>query len=175
MNVTKANPVGIDWYIQQAQTVLYNNLGWDNYNCYGRVYRNKTKDGYIAEAFTGTDYKEVYWDDSLSAISFFGITDGVKSDVENKANIHLVFFVDLTKIKPGITHRADEEIRQDVYRAIGKSAYGLVFQGSDLWLENVLKEYPGSRRDKRLEAVDMHPVHCFRFNYQLLYNPNQKC
>ena len=83
--------------------------------------------------------------------------------------------MNLQKLRPEITHRADEEIRQDVLQAVGKSSFGMTFKSVDLWIENVLKEYPGSRRDERLKAVDMHPVHCFRYNYTLLYNPNKIC
>ncbi len=181
MLITKTNPVGIDWYIQQLQTRLHTELlktwGVDvKYTCYGRCYRNKKDDGYIAEVYTGgNEYKEVYHDDGISAISFFGISDKITNDVENKARVHLVFFVNLWKLKPTITHRADEEVRQDVFKAIGAQSFGFSFESVDLWLENVLKEYPGSRREQRLKAVDMHPVHCFRFNFKLLYNPNHIC
>lgn len=177
---TKTNPLGIDWYIQAVQTKMYSQLmtAWGDvtYECYGRVYRNKTANGYIAEAYvSGKEYKEVYWDDTLAAaISFFGI-DNIKVGVTNTADVHLVFFVDLNKVAPSITHRADEEVRKNVIDAIGKSSHGLSFESIDLWIENVLKEYPGSRRDDRLKAVDMHPVHCFRFNYTLSYNPNKIC
>lgn len=171
----------MDWHIQEAQKQLHRQLliSWGSdvkYNCYGRCYRNKKDEGYIAEVHTGgNEYKEVYYDDQVSAISFFGISDKIKNDVQNQVNIHLVFFVNLVKLKPLITHRADEEVRQDVFKALGSSSFGLTFQGVDLWLENVLKEYTGSRNGQRLKAVDMHPVHCFRFNYNLTYNPNKIC
>lgn len=180
MLVVKDNPVGADWHIQKVQAAMYAKLAakWNTalYNAYGRCYRNKNDGGYIAEVYIGNnEYKEVYWDDSLAAISFFGINNIKNSGTNNTADVHLVFFVDLAKLKPDITHRADEEVRQDVHQAVGKNSFGLTFQSVDLWIENVLKEYPGSRRDDRLKAVDMHPVHCFRFNYTLTYNPNKTC
>lgn len=181
MLITKTSPVGIDQHIQKAQERLYAYLvkQWGEnikYDCYGRCYRNKKGTGYVAEVFkAGEEYKEVYWNDSLDAISFFGVSDKIKEGALNTANIHLVFFVNLSKLKPDIAHRADEEVRLDVFNALGKSSFGFQFQSIDLWLENVLREYPGSIRDDRLKAVDMHPVHCFRFNYLLSFNPNKNC
>ncbi len=186
MLITKTEPVGIDFYIQQLQAKLHTQLltKWElitneqkaKYHCYGRAYRNKTDNGYIAEVFTGNkEYKEVYWNDTLYAISFFGVSNIKAESTGNSADIHLVYFTQLGSLKPAITHRADEEVRNDVTSIIGNSSFGFSFLGVDLWLENVLKEYPGSRRDDRLKFVDMHPVHCFRINLKLLYNPNKIC
>jgi hypothetical protein len=187
----KTNPVGIDWHIQQLQTKLHNMLiGVDHWNladatryeAYGRCDRNKTDDGYIAEVYTtGNDYKEVYWNDDLTAISFFGLSNNVKAGINNEADVHLVMFANLKKLalkdRAGnvITHRADEELRQMVQKIIGKHSFGFNYVSTDLWIENVLKEYPGSRRDNRLKYVDMHPIHCFRMNFKLIYNPNKIC
>lgn len=187
----KTNPVGIDWHIQQLQTKLYNRLTsadyWNladltKYESYGRCYRNKTDDGYIAEVYESVNkYKEVYWDKTLAAISFFGISNNVKTGVLNEAEVHLIFFVDLAQLalkdRAGntISHRSDEEVRQGVQDIIGANSFGFQPVSVELWLENVLKEYPGSRRDERLKFVDMQPVHCFRINLKLLYNPNKIC
>lgn len=178
----RTNPVGQDWYIQQAQTFLYNQLliKWSmvdaEYQSFGRCYRNKVNDSYVAEAYTSNgEYREVYWDDSLKAISFFGCGERAEIQSGNKIQIHLVFFVNLSKIKPSILHRADEEVRQDVTAIMGQNIFNLHYTSQELWLENVLKEYPGSRRDDRLKVVDQHPIHCFRLNYTLFYNPNKIC
>jgi len=184
MLITKTSPVGIDYHIQQLQTALHSKLSaadyWNmvsaEYKCYGRCYRNKNDNGYIAENYEGTnEYREVYWDDTLKAISFFGISRSIEMPLKAEADVHLVFFVNLAKIKAAITHRADEEARNDVLKIIGNSLFGFTIQSVDLWLENVLREYPGSRRDNRLAAVDMHPVHCFRINLKLSYNTNKIC
>ena len=70
-------PVGVDAAIQKLQTLIHNNLmdKWaidsNQYQSFGRCYRNKKDNGYIAEVYLGqSEYKEVYWDDNLSAISF---------------------------------------------------------------------------------------------------------
>lgn len=182
MLIAKTGPVGIDWYIQQLQTYLHGKLlaAWNlsdaQYIAYGRCYRNRSDDGYIAENYQGDgNYKEVYWDDAVSAISFFGTGSTEKNGVEHTADVHLVFFANLKKLKPSITHRADEEVRRDVAGLFGLSLKGFTYESTEMWTENVLREYPGSRRDKRLIAVDMHPLHCFRLNLKLIYNPSKNC
>jgi hypothetical protein len=185
MLITKTTPVGIDLYIQKLQTKIHahltgvdglNLVDTDVYKCYGRCYRNKTESGYIAENYESTgEYREVYWDDNLFAISFFGLTNDVKTGVNNEVDVHLVFFANLQKCLPAITHRADEELRLLITNIIGKHSFGFSYVSTEMWIENVLKEYSGSRRDNRLSAVDMHPIHCFRINLKLLYNPNKNC
>lgn len=179
MLITKTTPQGIDWYIQELQTRLYDALmvKWSNpnYHSYGRCYRNKKDTGWIAEVFTGAEYKDVYWNDALDAISFFGMSEKIEYDKQNKANVHLVFFVNVKKLKPSITHRADEEIRADVQSIIGASLNGFFLESVELWLDNVLREYPGTRRDKGLIAVDMQPVHCFRLNFSISYDSQKNC
>src|ERR1044072_8615504 len=124
MLITKTNPVGIDVAIQNLQTHLHKQLvvkwgltGADDpaYQSYGRVYRNKKDSQYIAEAYIGNnEYKEVYWDDTLTAISFFGTGSKTTFDVGNKVDVHQVFFVNVDKVKPNKAHRADEEVRNEI-------------------------------------------------------------
>lgn len=184
MLVVKDNPEGIDWYIQRLQNKLHAALitAWGlsgtpaAYECYGRCYRNRRDTGYVAEVYTSkNEYQEIFWNDQLAALSFFGISNNLRFGAKTEADVHLVFFVNLDKIKPSITHRADEEVREEIRKIIGVSSFGFSFFSIDLWLETVLREYSGSYRDNRLSVVDMHPTHCFRINLKLLYNPNNIC
>lgn len=188
MLIVKDKPTGVDWYIQQLQTALHKGLmkAWNLdpndptknklFECYGRCYRNKKDNGYIAEVFDGgNEYKEVYWSDSLYAISFFGLQTPITIQVQSIAQVHLIFFVNLAKLKPALTTRADQEVRADVEKIIGAGLFSFKPLSVDLWIENVLKEYQGSRRDDRLKVVDMHPIHCFRINMQLFFDPNKIC
>jgi hypothetical protein len=183
MLITGDNRTGIDEKIKRVQIAMYSRLKtvWgitndNDYDCYGRVYRNKKDNQYIAELYTGNgEYKDVYWDDKKAAISWFGTGSIITYDIQNIVPVHLVFFVNLKKLKPTIQHRADEEVRRDVQKVFGKFFHGFTFGSIELWLENVLKEYPGSRRDKLLSAVDMEPVHCFRLNLTLIYPFNNNC
>lgn len=180
-----ANPVGIDVPVRKLQEKLHRELmvkwGLDPndsvqnalYECYGRCYRNRKQNGYVAELYNGDNqYKDVYWNDELNAISFFGIGSSVKNGILEKADVHLLFFVNLAKLKPSLTNRADEEVRLNVLNTVEKFNFGFTYTGLDLGIENVLREYPGSYRDTRLRNIDMHPVHCFRLNFSLSYNKN---
>jgi hypothetical protein len=185
MLITKTNPVGVDYHIQALQTRMHDQLvaEWQLsdstvYQCYGRCDRNRKDSGYVAEVFSGgTDYREVYWNDNLTALSFFGLSGVVKKGVLSEADVHLVFFANLTRLAlkdsegNTITHRADEELRIQVERIVGKYSNGFTYLSTELWLENVLREYPGSRD----QLKDMHPIHCFRINLKLSYNPNKNC
>jgi hypothetical protein len=174
--VTKKNPVGKDWYIRKLQEWLYAKLvaKWGSdvvYDCYGRVYRNKTDNGYRAEVYKGRgEYSDVYWDDSKQVISFFGVapTEQISEDAE--VDVHLVFFVNLDF--KSATKRNDEEIRRDVYSILKKDPFGFQLKESHTGIENCLTEYPGTSRDERLKFFDMHPGHVFRFDMNLRYDPD---
>lgn len=179
MLVTKTDPVGIDYALQLLQTELHDALltKWsissDDYKAYGRCYRKPTDQGYIAANYeSGNEYKEVYYDDTLAALSFFGQSPRVALDQKESTDVHLIFFVNLAILKPWIEHRADEEVRKDVISVFAPCLYGFAYTGFEIFLENVLREYPGSRRDSRLSIVDMHPYHCFRINLKVLYDIN---
>lgn len=181
MLIQKTNPVGVDLVIQKLQKTIHDSLidKWGisvsaDYEAYARASRNKTDDGYIAEVLTtGNAYKEVYWNEALTAISFFGSSTRSTQELGNlNTDVHLVFFVNLGKAKPSITHRADEEVRKDVINACEFGSFGFLLESVETGLENILREYPGSRRDDRLKAVDMQPVHCFRLNFSLSYDIN---
>jgi hypothetical protein len=187
MLIQSSSPSGRNRYIQRLQAALYSSLKskWGladddtTYECYEAAYRNTDeKSGeYVAEIFTvGNEYKEVYWNDNLAAISFFSVGDNVTVEAGiHKVDVALIFFCNLVRLKPSISHRADEEVRQDVITLFGQGLLGFAYKGYETSLTNVLREYPGSRRDDRLRVVDMQPVHCFRINLQLSYNPNKNC
>lgn len=180
---TITNPVGADFNIGKLQAMLYARLSalWPNtivWDSYARVYRNKSvSDGWVAEAYLSNgDYKEVYYDDTVDVVSFFGLGTTQNIGLLNSVDVHLVFFVDLSKLKPSLTHRSDSEVISDVLNVIGASAHGFTPVSVETGLQNVLKEYPGSRRDDRLKHVDMQPRLAFRINFELKYsNTNKYC
>lgn len=181
MLIQKTNPQGPDWAIDKLAAKLYARLTavWPagiEWDCYNRAYRNKTDDGYVAEVYdTAGEYKEVYHNDSVAVTSFFGLGENIKIGVENTVEGHLVFFADLALLKPSTAHRADIEVQNDVLNVIGSSLYGIKPTGVQTGIENVLREYPGSRRDERLKYVDMHPIHAFRVDFELTYKNKTYC
>lgn len=183
MLFTKENNTGIDVNIDGFQRMLYPKLvdSWGvnfadakGYNSYPRAYRNEGADGYYPEVFvSGTEYKEVFLDDKLVAISFFGIGEDQPYRGENfQATVHLCFFVNLKKIF-GVGEREDEKVRQQVIKLVqGSKAFGFQFTGLETGIDNVFKEYPGVRKTSGIKFRDMHPFHCFRLNFSVNYKSN---
>lgn len=181
MLYTKTAPVGMDVPIQKLQVYLHEKLltlwgiGSADYAAYGRCYRNQKDDGYVAEVYVGKEeYKEVYLDDRLAVTSFFGISGDTEVDMANTASVHLVFWVNLAKIKPTLAHRGDEEARLDVQKLV-RNLYGFTLKEVSTGIERVLQEYAGTTQAEQanldsLKFRDMHPYHCFRLDFELLYN-----
>jgi hypothetical protein len=181
MIATKANPIGIDARIDFLQKQFYSSLvkKWginaSKYNCYARCYRNQTDgNNWAAEVFDGKDYTEVYFNDSVSVVSFFGL--GNESPISQEgvmtANVHILFFVNLKEIKPGL-ERNDEEARIDVQKIIDSigAAHGWLITKQTIGIDKILNEYPGTRKSEGLKFRDQHPLHCFRFDTQVFYEP----
>lgn len=184
MNFTKPSVSGVDIKIQALQTALFAKLciKWElsaqQYNAYGRAYNNATQDGYTPEVYTGgNEYKEVYYDDTVSASSFFGIGENTTLNKNsNTADVFLIFMVNLSKVKPlPATTRNDEEVHIDVLQIVARNFIGFTYTGMTLGINAVFKEYTGWRRSKGIKFTDTHPQHCFRLNFKLLYNPFLNC
>lgn len=187
--VRKPDPVGIDKIIDSLQRRIFSSLSVANkwnlqparWNCYPACYRNQTKDGgYVAEVFTGgKDYTEAWYNDQVDVTSFFGVATEQMVNADNMmvANIHLVFFVDLNKIKPG-ADRKDELVKTEAQAVIDSwgTSLGFVLTKVSVGIEACLREYPGSRKAEGLKFRDMHPGFVFRFDMQVFYQPTQvKC
>lgn len=173
---------GIDKQIDGLQKLLYPQILelWGltaeidsptGYNSYARAYRNQTKDGYVPEVFTGgKDYKEVYVNDRIKALSFFTLGEIIPFTTgQFQANVSLIFFVNLTKIVTG-DDRQDEKVRQQIVKLVqGSKAFGFQFTGVEIGIDNVFREYSGFRKNEGIKYRDMHPFHCFRLNFKVPY------
>ena len=180
--VQRTAPQGLDKRIDSLQKGLFSSLKitWSladaRFNCHPRCYRNQGPgNDYIAELYVGNnEYNETYLNDLVDVTSFFGIgtEEQIADDNMMIANVHLVFFVDLSKIKPG-NNRNDSEARTDVQSILDTvgSSLGFILQKVKTGLDNCLREYPGSRNAEGLKYRDMHPFHVFRFDMQVDYQP----
>lgn len=175
MLYTKVNPVGVDIPIQQLQIDLHDQLNsiWglspNDYQAYGRCYRNQKDSDYVAEVYKGgNEYQEVSLDDRFAAISFFGLNSDIRVNLVNEAKIHLIYWVNVRRLKPLIGHRGDEEIRKDVELLVKAKPLGFILTGIRLNVDRVLQEY----RTDQVKFRDMQPFHCFRFDFDLKYDIN---
>jgi hypothetical protein len=184
---SKTSPIGVDIRIQRHQLFLYPALQqlWGladaDWNSYGRAYRNQTEDGYTPEVFIGignqegkSDYQEVLFDDNLKALSFYGMEDAGRYDKANATvGVFLIFMVNLLELKPAVTWRADEEVRNDVEKLCQIDRYGMGLTGFSTGFDQVFKEYSGWRKTTGIKYRDQHPTHCFRLNFNLLFDINE--
>jgi hypothetical protein len=177
MLIQSPSPVGKDVAIQSLQSKIHAallttwGLSSSDYACYDRCYANKKDGSYIAEVYVSAgEYKEVYYDDTYAAVSFFGVSERETFNSTMSVPVHLIFMVDLARVKPSNVNRADEEVKVDVLNIIGAHSHGFVFQGIESRVDNCLKEYPGTRRG--MSKMDMHPLLMFRVNLLLNYDKN---
>ena len=176
---TKTNPVGVDKPIQAFQQVLYTILKktwgittdtvWD---CYGRAYKNQTADGNTPEVYKGNnEYKDAYFDDALTALSFFSVGDTVKYQKSSAvATVSLVMMVNVSKIKPSNTQRQDEEVRNDVEKFCRIPRFTFEMQSFETGMDTVFKDYSGWKKTDGIKFRDLHPWHCFKINFNVVYN-----
>ncbi|AUC15415.1 hypothetical protein BTO06_09810 [Tenacibaculum sp. SZ-18] len=161
MIVLKINPVGIDREIQNLQKYLESKLSTWNLEIYGRV---ETIENKLHIHFKRDDYKEVLvLNNSFSGRVFFIDSNSYTvSRNRVKTKLEIVFLLDLSKIKTGISHRCDEEVRVELIELISKKI------GDDINVskgQEVLKNY-------QTELTDMQPYHFIGISFDYTYSQN---
>ena len=165
----KASPEGIDIKIQSLQTKLHNNLSaagvWNTalYDAYGRAYRVPLiDDTYRLELDLGdNEYSgDAYINDAKAATSFFYVHDD--DDYENhlfKSTVDIIFFVNLTTLLSSITHRADTEVKEDIYELLRREPEGFKIQNCITGIDNVFAGMAISN----IKYDDLQPYHIFKY------------
>lgn len=180
--------MGIDIPIQQLQKMLYTRLcgKWNldeagkAWVSYGRAYKNEAEDGYLPEVYVGNgEYKDAFYDDNHTVISFFGVDASRPYNAGFSADVYLILSMNIVDLKPSITHRADEEIHNDVSECLDKPRHGFTMTGLITGMYDIFDEYRMyrphlMRNTKSIKFRDMHPLHIFRVNMSLLYK-NSNC
>lgn len=182
MLYTKSTISGLDIKIQNLQSNLYPKLQnlWNvsdsTYDSFGRSYMNETKDGVIPEVYWGgsPEYREVLFDDTKAATSFFGVNPNIKNvGATSTAQVFLIFMVSMPLLKPGVTDSyPDEIIHTDVQKLCYEGIFNFTKTGFVTGIKDVFKEYSGTRIKAGIKYRDMAPMHCFRINFNVIYNVN---
>ncbi len=170
--IQKTNPVGVDRMIDRLQTLLYDSLGWAEYDCFPRVYANEYFDsGLIPEHFEFprdvdiSDYTEVFLNDNLFAQSIILIDDMMSvNNKQFKTKANIIFHVNLNDLYPSVSHRADEECHVQVIKAINQ----IPFVKIEKLVKGIRNVYSGMRVSNILDS-DLHPFHCFKLELELVY------
>ena len=165
--VLKTSPVGIDFAIQQIQKGVYAELGWANYQSYGRCYINESEVGLKAEVYTSLgDYADCLFDDRYYATSFFYVEPKIEYNERAEANISLIVQANLKKLYPSITHRADEELHNDVITALKKRIDSGEITGITTGLSNVYSDL----KIDNIKYTDISDFHCVKFDFKINYD-----
>lgn len=160
-----ASPKGIDKTIQKLQTYLSANLTWLSHS-FSRAYSNKDSEGNeFDEVFVGAnDYRDVRPNDTVKAISFFKVADVVSiSDQIPSTNIDLIFFINLKKAYPTLTHRADENAINEITILLEKYKPSWQLQTIQKGLDNVYENYTKP-------IADLQPFFVCSFSFEVYYN-----
>lgn len=172
--IQKTNPVAVDKAIDAFQVYLWNKLNgtfadWESYH---RVYLNPKNRTSIPEAYIGDgDYKEVLFTDKHELSSFFLVDDEVDfDDGVATVDVSLILQANIEEIYPGIAHRADEELRNDVHFWSEK------YPGYERFrLKRIVTGVRNVYREVDFDSVkldDMSAHHVVRFVYEAKYRAN---
>lgn len=124
MNKVKENPVGLDALIHDVQTQVYSlattwNIDLTGYpRCYILEHNGKkTIESYLGDS----EYSRSLIFSEENKFFFLNPEDVEKVGSNlYKTQIELYFIVNLEECKPNVTHRADEEVRNDVLSELSK-------------------------------------------------------
>ncbi len=168
--ILRTNPTGIDKAIQRHQKGIYayltGKVGWTEYNCYGRVYKNETMNGLNPEAFiTGVEYDELFFNDKFNITSFYIVGDIIQYDEVLKVKLSMIYQAKLSKLFPAVTHRADEEMHAEIRQYLGYNRYQVEFKEMSTGISNVYREFDKSK----IKWDDMSDFHVVRFETELAF------
>lgn len=164
---------GIDFKIKLAQNAIATYLGIEKIDFYGRVYKvlSKNLKTFIPEVYHNfPQKKEVYYDGKNAKCGnvFFIVDEKAKSTNANlfKANVKIVFILDLKEIYPNKDYFADSEIQAHCLKIIKKVN---CFSNNEIEFEKgvdvVLKGFDTSG----IKLTDTPPKIVFSFNGLMSY------
>lgn len=164
MIVFKSNPVGIDKRIQSIQSYLYENLIDWNLEAFGRAEIIDSKPHVF---YKKNDYKDALSVNQSTNGKLFFTEKSTKSKTSrNKAlsEIDIIFLLDVKKIKPNITHRADEEVRVEILKTLKNKV-----KRTDIDISKGVEALKGYNTTLK----DMQPYHFVKFSFELNYKINE--
>lgn len=178
--VTKISPVGIDKAIDRIQRNLFSYLtttaGWTNYESYPRAYKNPKGNDTIPEVYVGNnDYQEVFFDDKFNVTSFFLVEDTVTNnnvvgdEPQYTQGISIIFQATLPELYPSISHRADAEMHDDIFKA-----FDSFFKEVNSVSTGINNVYSDVTVLDSIQFTDMSDFHVVKFDTTIDYLYNCK-
>lgn len=168
--IAKTNPVGIDVVVNRIQNRIESRLGWSAWENNHRAYINPKRNdqnGFIAEVYVSDgEYRECFYDDAFNATSFFFDT-GERTIEDGMATVQMAWIlqIDLAKVFPAISHRADEECWNAVLNAFQGIA-DIELISTETGIEDVYREFDTTN----LKYDNMSNLYVLRINFSTTIN-----
>jgi hypothetical protein len=175
----KPTVTGIEIPVQAYQKFLYLQIKQlfaitsdTDFDFYGLAYRNQTDDGYSPEFYVGkSDYQELYFDDTKKMQAFFGVQENRNYQRGGTtAKVFLIFMVDLLKLKGTDAQMLDEQVRNAILKLVAAPKYEFRMTGFRTGIDQVFSEYSGWRKVTGIKYKDQFPRHCFRIDFDVVYD-----
>lgn len=163
--IQKSEPTGLDKRIQDFQSHLYSELGFTDWNCFPRVYVNESEKGLVPEYYEGDkEYNEVLFDDNHDISSFFfrSSDETPGGDYYKECDVALVFQCDLPALFTSISHRADSEFDNLVYKAL--ESYDMETHFSWISTQHGIAKVYREFDKSKIKYTDMSQRYVVRFN-----------
>lgn len=179
--IKKIAPVGIDTSIDKVQSKIYDYLtsvsGWADYESYPRAYKNPSDGNVIPEHYTEeNEYIELLFDDKFNVTSFFMVDDTATSSGNDQQvfnqSISMIFQAVLPNLFPNVSHRADAEMHDDIFKAfdvISKEITQVVTGVDNVYRDLTLRDQLRSK----VNLTDMSDLHVVRFDFDINYSYNE--
>lgn len=171
MNYNNYPAIGIDNKIKIMQDVLFQHLGFENVDFYGRVQKIIAKDekGTTPQVYvSNTERKEVLYDDrNAPGGNVFFVDNDEHTTVDGKrfaAKVKVVFMLNLNKVASVKDYRADSEIQEKVIDLLMKLK-AIEITSIEKGIDNVLSDF----NTERIKKSDLQPYHTFSINGNLYY------
>lgn len=161
MNNLKTNPVGIDIEIQRIQNKLIEKLTEWNLETYGRV--NLGDKNNPLWFVSGKDYKPVLSiNDKFYGTFFFVESNETETNNQiSSTEIDLIFLLNIAKIKPEISHRADEEVKIEIQN---------ILRGFLTRINPKITKGNKALEGFETKLKDHQPYHFLKFTFTIRYN-----
>ena len=172
MNHTLSETHNEDTYIQELQTILYNELtanwGTSKLDAYGRVYKSEKNSKVLPQVFDAAtrNYKTVFYN-GQSCFFFIDDDNHVIEDEQHEftTEVKIVFMLNLSDLKTA-TERADADVKKDILKVLTKYDYHYNVKSYITGVNNVLRGFD----TERLKEPDMQPYHVLAFNTEWSYS-----
>lgn len=161
--------VGIDKAIQNVQRKLQSRIAWTGYKAFGRTYRIERNAKQMPCLYLrNSEYYEMLPDDNEIAFSFFDVdSDVTHGNIQNSTcEVDLIYFVNIERVYNNLTHRADENVINDVLNVL--KVFG---DNVTVLSHNIIDPLQNFDYDKNI--AEMHPFLVFSVRLELKYTYTQ--